>query len=432
MECGIQYFSSEEEHKAKCNEGILVFSHNCNYKQGIIKFCQEHRIPYEMIDCPDPWVRDIFIETPTKLYIRNKNSKHSGQERLDRLGITIPPKEYTSDRNANADWPAMNGPDLRKINSSTFPAGYDIKPTNRALEGGNLFICENNSGVIYYIIGEYVLEGDYKIESHKRFLEHKPSVAYDPAKYIKHYETIFEIDNITSKILILPNLTYHLDLYIGYLARGIFIVNSFSDTLLRRNSPKPKSYDFKKIQALEVVEKLRQEDFVANTCDTTRYNDINKINTIWDGSANKLNYINGIPLTSNVDGKKYFLTLDSIHTISKLRVTTQLRRFSISFVFIKSDDLNPMETQEQAALNRGALRCQTIMLSKLSLANISAITIQKIYRGYQQRKNNYSKHGTVKNSGVSKISLRIDRSLDKYNANELARFKGLKKSKKPT
>ena len=91
-----------------------------------------------------------------------------------------------------------------------------------------------------------------------------------------------------------------------------------------------------------------------------------------------------------MDGKKYFLTLDSIHTISKLRVTTQLRRFSISFVFIKSDDLNPMETQEQAALNRGALRCQTIMLSKLSLANISAITIQKIYRGYQQRKNNYT------------------------------------------
>jgi len=132
----------------------------------------------------------------------------------------------------------MKGPEDRKINSSMFPTGYNIEQTNKALEGGNLFICENKAGVKYYILGEHALENDYIIDNHRQMIEEEHKDGYDPENYhqknyskkdrdrhIAQYEKIFEVDGVNSKLLILPSITFHLDLYIAYISKARFILD---------------------------------------------------------------------------------------------------------------------------------------------------------------------------------------------------------------
>ncbi|AXA34564.1 hypothetical protein [Francisella adeliensis] len=93
-------------------------------------------------------------------------------------------------------------------------------------------------------------------------------------------------------------------------------------------------------------------------------------------------------MTSNYDGNKYFLTLDSQDTVHKEMLIDICKEEGVKVEFINHNGKKGAETQEIARRSHGALRCQTNILSKMFLTEMekSAIIIQKKFREYKQHK----------------------------------------------
>jgi len=250
--CGVAYTSTGQIHRLNCHGGIVIFTDNGRYVQGLETALNRLRVPYrKIINNQDSWIRDYFFEVnqrnSTRLYIRNLTPDYAQRRQDTTQNLTS--EKYNEDRTQIDDDIVNLVAGRHQFDPSLVPINLEAQRTHCALEGGNLFSCVNNKGIKYHIIGEYALELDAIInfqgrnenvvdfgrakidanhdqqaltriiaqedEQHSRCSATSPN--YDFKALTAYYEKIFDCQNQNSKVLVLPSLTYHLDLYIAYI-----------------------------------------------------------------------------------------------------------------------------------------------------------------------------------------------------------------------
>ncbi|MFT6835318.1 MAG: hypothetical protein ACJA0H_001354 [Francisellaceae bacterium] len=434
--CGLVYSSTERIHLLNCHGGIVIFTDNGRYRQNLTTELNRLSVPYRKItNSRDSWVRDYFFEVNKKdsstLYIRNDNPGYA-RRRAGETPPLISPK-YSQDRTQETTDIAALRRNRNQFNPKLVSNNLETTSTHCALEGGNLFTCVNNKGIKYHIIGEYALELDAIINFQGRnenivnFAQAKfdaypdqqaltriiaqekaqasrvsaTSPNYDFKARTAYYEQIFDCKQQKSKILVLPNITYHLDLYIAYICRGTFLINSFAENCV--SSGHSPGHVEKQKEALKVVATLRKHGFTADIFDGVKYGNIDENHSVWGGNANSSSLVNGIGVNSPVNGRKYFLTIDSPDERHKDSFKSKLAQYKVTPIFLNGERprqegvlMTPEETQTDATERSGSLRCQTNILSVLGSKyiinlNSAATKIQRSFKRFLiMRKNKTS------------------------------------------
>ena len=132
------------------NDSVLVISNKCDFKKDLLHFVKEHDIQHAIIHNDDPWIRDYLIDGVNHIYIRNKNSEYC---QLDKY----PDRRTPGPWDKQILYPKMSPASKRHINY-LLTKDVLIKSSNRSLEGGNLFVVNNqnnepNCFISYDIIG---------------------------------------------------------------------------------------------------------------------------------------------------------------------------------------------------------------------------------------------------------------------------------------
>jgi hypothetical protein len=93
---------------------------------------------------------------------------------------------------------------------------------------------------------------------------------------------------------------------------------------------------------VSIVEHILQDNgFDAVICTAVTYEAIDKSHCIYAGNLNGSSLVNGINLTSNLNGRKYFLTLDTPQSRHKEYMKGILNRHGVTIVFLNKDMATP-------------------------------------------------------------------------------------------
>ena len=372
----------------------MLFQESCSYKKYLTEFCDEKRIPYKEISNNDMWLRDYLIETPNKLYIRNKNHwycEFKGE-------ILIQP--YQKD-DVRPTVPNMENSNIRNIDNILLAETTSLHSSNRCLEGGNYFLVKNKCDVEYVIIGERVIDFEKMLtiqkqqqkywaeclQSYPKNMTNKndkldyfwyQTTANTRIKHPRiHYQKIFGTENI----LIVPNLTYHIDLQMAYVGKGIFLVHSFDkmqefflceyQSLIQEYETKwPGLIAAKEKQVNRIVVLLQSRGFNAvKFCSNLYYP---TETGIWRGTNIKSTFVNGIDVYSEYEKQHYFVTIDSPILEHKRYFCNLIQDLGITPYFVRNNSDNVNDTISEINQREGALRCQTNFIStdKLNLMDL--------------------------------------------------------------
>ncbi|QIV95764.1 hypothetical protein EDC55_10658 [Allofrancisella inopinata] len=361
--CGV-VFSSSFYHTKYCNLGTLVFSEKSHYTKDLKEFCNKHQIIYEEIVNAElknfVWVRDLFFQTESTLYLRNKNSYYANDEAFHAI---YEHNQYTPASYAEEFHSYIPRQYLHQFKSfdNKMLEKYVVKSTNKSLEGGNLFACINTRGEKYYLIGSLVILYDMWINEYKSRTSVEKKIKYNSEKEVLNkYKKLFQTENI----LIIPNVTYHLDLAMAYIAKGHFLLNEYNTEDMPLKSKKlyeDKNKEIKKIGQLLRTNYFKVDYFEAVKLD---YEDMDG-NKGDNGNATS-SLINGINIISNTTQENYFLTLDTHDKEHRDSFRNFLSKRNIKVKFILENGLDAEETQNKSIERAGALRCQTNILANLN------------------------------------------------------------------
>lgn len=367
--CGTQYFSDYEEHEKVCNEGVLIFSKNCAFSNDLKRFCNLHKVLYRQIDSDDIWVRDYFIQGENKLLIRNKDYPFSSHKDI------LENNNYIKKFNNMYMYDARRHPSApgiytdRSINKDLFTNDYRIESSKKALEGGNLFICKNKLGKVYYLIGETAIWSDIAIAENNG---KKISVE----DVLDKYSYLFGCVN--ESIVVIPNLSFHIDLQMAYIGNSHFILNYYT----YKNYVDKKIYEAKYNKVLDIFKLLKKYYFDVTINKALMFNKEKPLQ--WDTQNIESNLINGIHIFSNTKKVNYFLTVDTQNMSHRINFKNFLNKLNIRTEFLNINDSNNFSsiTQEYIREYKGGLRCQTNFVHNLALKDIAATKIQSAYKSY--------------------------------------------------
>jgi len=368
----------------------IIFSKESVFLNGLRIFFERVNIPYNIIDSEDPWVRDYLIETSSKntgyhLYIRNKD------DLADKAGFFYPSPLDNSqnktwiDYTSNKPWinytPVFDDQEARNINLY----GMNIKSSNRLLEGGNLFACQNLAGDQYFIIGNNTIAAE------RRYFSKKGTIDLDRLENFATEKYAQLLGVSPDRIIIVENLTFHIDLQMCYLCPGIFLIHSMR--ALKNELPKffeASSFDEDLIKKYDFyVDQIKQElnsfNFIVEEFCGTIYSPRNIIphipyhKKIWRTKYIQSTVINGLSATSKT--QRYFITADTPikehknYFINKIKYLCDLYGLpKIELVFLNIDENQVTDkpkpynlaeaTQAYIREYKGGIRCQTNVISK--------------------------------------------------------------------
>ena len=373
---------------------ILFYTENSLFKLAIEQFGRETYTPVLAVKSEDSWLRDTLIETKTKIYIRDKKTEALNKAKFQ----NIEAKEYQTDRlKTEYVTPSIKTKGSLVKESIVCSDEVQIKSSIRCLEGGNFFHVTNTMGKQYLLLGEQVIYYEQKLYREKDDNSNSNSNVVDrtEAEIIQKYAKIFDLPE--ENVLVIPNVSYHLDLQICYIKRGIFLVNSFYKAF--EYFPKQKKVhkdtmliSHKEGKVTEICELLEKHDFCVEKIAGTLYTETPSQDTdnkyqiplylisesesesesvnVWLGKGMASSFVNGFDTYSATLGQHYFVTIDSDHAEHKDYFSNILHDYKIKPYFIRAnsqDNLKSLfsteETLKMIDETLGAIRCQTSFIS---------------------------------------------------------------------
>ncbi|QSH41962.1 hypothetical protein P0136_05315 [Lentisphaerota bacterium ZTH] len=349
---------------------VIIFSKYSHYSNDLHFFLKTHKCHYKEIASKDLWVRDYFFQGLRKTYIRNKNSEYAKTQTFEKYGFHKVQTDYLPGTDDIYPW--MHADDERFLHDSDVQSiEQTLKSSNRALEGGNLFQCKNKYGKTFHLIGERALFAEKALFLHKH-----PGAQVSPGQILSRYKRIFG-----PNVIIVPNLTYHLDLQMSYIKQGLFILNDFSSIPLCFRHV----YEKTVIKSREIRRLLQDLGFTVIMFPLVIY-DTEKLtfsNGVSHNFAATSNLANGINITSNINYKKLFITLDTDNETHKRNFTRVLSENGVIPLFANRNGMTAVETQ--SIFTGGGLRCQTNMI-RINPHNVAATKIQSMFRSHALQK----------------------------------------------
>ncbi|AJC48209.1 hypothetical protein IB642_06120 [Allofrancisella guangzhouensis] len=366
--------TSSKENQPK----TLVFSAHSSYLYDLYDLCEENDIPFQILhrntsDEVDIWVRDYFFENDNTIYIRNKNSYYANEASFKK-GLYTPTKiDYLADMHDVI--PGMKNSNRRFLNTHT-NNGIQIKSTNRAAEGGNIFCVNNTLGEKYVFLGEQIIRFEKQIATNKKIDKTEDEI-------ILKYKKIFKTNNI----IILPNLAYHLDFQMSFIGKGTFLVNSYDINWYETFKPglffylnsHPRSKQLlsdKERKVEEIIDILHKNYFKAEKAFLTMnykpsshygwggYVEAPKDWALetWNGNYIESSFVNGFDVYSPKKKTNLYVTLDSPHDQHKQYFEELIKKFDIEPYFVNHNGKNAEKTMKYFEEQHGGVRCQTNFL----------------------------------------------------------------------
>ncbi|KEI35338.1 hypothetical protein FRA_35c07800 [Francisella sp. W12-1067] len=359
------------------NQKTLVFSAQSSYLYDLYGLCEENDIPFQILHRNakgevDVWVRDYFFENSSTIYLRNKNSDYA-KESSFKTNLYNPKKiDYLADMHNVI--PGMKDNNLRFLDTPT-NNGIQIKPTNRAAEGGNIFCVNNTLGQKYVFLGEQIISFERQISANKKIDKTENEI-------ILKYKKIFKTNNI----VILPNLAYHLDLQMSFIGKGTFLVNSYDINwykefkpglfyYLKTHSRSKQLLSDKERKVEEIINILRKNNFKAEEAFLTmNYKphcaSENWTLETWNGDYIESSFVNGFDVYSPKKQTNLYVTLDSPHESHKQYFSELIKKFGVEPYFVNYNGRNAHRTMEYFEEEHGGVRCQTNFLPVEVIENL--------------------------------------------------------------
>lgn len=255
---------------------------------------------------------------------------------------------------------------LHIMHSDAFFQAINLHYSNRALAGGNFYAVKNTMGEEYFIIGENVITYE------KIFYQYKHGTWSPDSQIIDHYRKMFNTNNI----IIVPNITYHIDCQMTYVGCGTFLVHSFEETkkffpdeynqYVQAYKEYGVAFDIiaaKEHQIERTVQLLAAKNFkVIKFCgtvyDVESEHDDDQMN-IYGFNGIKSTFVNGIDVYSEYERQHYFVTIDSPLEKHKHYFCDIMRQLNIQPYFVRDNTGDISSTIDYISKHNGALRCQT-------------------------------------------------------------------------
>ena len=391
-------------------EELIVYPLNAasSFDRALSSFFQQNKIPslgVQIKNNRDVWLRDQFFDSKNdinnkynKVYVRNKveildthnrinSRKHRRHRENPKFSIErnmlVSTRFYNpTEKDYQKDCSKGRLNMLDNKDNVCFPNhnAQHYKSTCRTLEGGNLFDVYNQYGERYVLIGETTVAYEaWFAYSKKRWIarrdrrEFNGDALKDEEKranmVTQRYAKIFGVSQ--DRVLIIPNICYHLDLQMGYIGLGIFIINSFDETLKHFPMQKQAIPDNLLLKAKErqvdnIQQLLTKNGFLVHKVCATLYrkpwdDDYSgeRNASIWGGGGLISSFINGFHVCSRTPYQDYFVTVDSPHNEHKKYFTKQLALFMITPHFVTINNCSVAATIALVGELGGGVRCQT-------------------------------------------------------------------------